>query len=168
MSAFNFKWRATMLVSSLALALMGCSSIADSYKIDYDRIASSPEGKAAAAIAEDTPPAPEGSLNGAMLGPYKPLSNDSADAAHMQEVTQRAYERAQELRGQNINQPAPAPAINTTDSARQKMQRGPYPATYSPHWYYPYYRPYQLPTYWPSWRYRHPGFRSGVGVWLSH
>lgn len=144
----------------ILLCASGCSSIADTYRINFDDSATS------TAVYADIPPAPDGSLDNAAIGPYKPLSTDSADAAHLQEVTERAYQRAKELLPSNLNKPAPAPV--GIEKAKQEMRQLPYPATYSPNWLYPYYRPYQLPMYWPSWRYRHPGFRSGVGIWLSH
>lgn len=173
------------LLLAAALAGSGCSShIADTYTIDYDRAQSSDPYA--------LHPAPNGALDRLTSSPYQapldqaearalglqpqgefgikdrsPEALQQADAEHIKEVRDRAYERAREITAWT-DTPATPPQTQGMDQRVKEIEDGPYPSNYHPYRVYPFYRPAVLPTYWPSHRphYRRSGIGAGVGIWI--
>lgn len=118
----------------------------------------------------DTADGPSGGLKGDEYledRSFEALRN--ADQNNREEITARAYERAREIT-QWPDTPAKPPEPVGMEKSMHEINDGPYKATSQPYRVYPYYRPYDLPTYWPSYRYHRPGsgFRGGVGVWVHN
>lgn len=126
-----------------------------------------PEAAAADSAAADSTAG--GLKSGEYLDDHSFEALGKADQNNREEITARAYERAREI-SKWPDTPAKAPEPVGMQKRLQEISEGPYKATSQPYRVYPYYRPYDLPTYWPSYRYHRPGsgFRGGVGLWVHN